>query len=278
MVEDDNMFDPEMDFPTHILTEIGSKRLPGLNKVDESFKNLKQSKDKQSDAKLIIALQKILSDIFNTKCEVYIEYVGPGSNNCGIMPYYKRGGDLVKSEDSINLGNIEKLNILVGKDFIHRFEPRELTAVIMHEIGHVVNHGSFALNALRKVAYRSSIVLSTLNSIPIVNAFALPMLIITSRTFYFTNHIGEYDADALATEYGYGDEMIHILRKFGKRREKFKENASLLTKISLFKSTILGHSHPTPEQRISKIATEMKTNYAKLYKSKKIQQLLAQYT
>ena len=267
-------------FGTSILTEIGHHRLDGLEHLDELFKEIKRTETQVASAKVGHKIAQQISKLVNVPVEVDVHFLGSFVDNCGILPKLKNANpkNPVKSFDKIDLSPlVSKLYIAIGREFINAYQPRELTAVILHEIGHIIHYVDDQWSLSRITAYKMKAMLDGLNTIPFINLIALPLLIVTSRTLAYTNHIGEYNADRTAVEYGYGDEMVYLMNSINKQSKDNKPNTKVWVRIALLRDMVLGSSHPTIDDRIKKMLELIKTQYADEYKSKKLKIILDEY-
>ena len=260
-----------------ILFEVGKAPLPGLDQLDLYFKDLKESKNHVEAERVKRRIEKQMELIFGPPFEIDLHWIGELSYNCAVIPILKTIGEIEKTEDSIKLGNVRKVYIVLGMLLVDDLTPRQLTAVFLHEIGHIVNHISNTLKTVSSFMGKLHPVLETLNLIPVLNAVILPLYIITSRTLSFSSHMGEYHADKFAVEYGYGDELISVMHKWNK--ESVKEESELTFSRMLYniKNFILGTSHPDYKDRIKKMISEIKEAYANKYHMKKLGKILDEY-
>jgi hypothetical protein len=259
----------------NLLLEVGTNALIGLSDVDKLFLELKESKSNYS--KIIIKLEKKLEEIFGCKFIIEIARSSLWSDNCGIMPIFKKTGVITKKEDLVKLGNIKNLNIILGEKVIKLATPRELTALFLHEIGHIVNHIGKFFSIIQKSAAITKMILFMIN-LYIGSLYLIPLTIILTRTLFWTLHMGEYNADKFVAEYGYGDEFITLSHKFEKSRTIKSENTIVRTILYIY-NFIFGSTHPTNKDRINKVAEIMKNDYADKYKlDKKTKKILDNYT
>jgi len=154
--------------------------------------------------------------------------------------------------------------------------PRELTALFLHEIGHVVNHIGEFVSIIQKSAYLSKMILLAINLF-IGSLYLLPLTLVITRTLFWTLHIGEYNADKFAVEYGYGTEFISLMHKFEKNIKVESESTIVQFLVKIY-HYIFGNTHPSNKDRIRKIANIIKDEYSDKYKlNKKTKKLLDQY-
>lgn len=266
-----------------IITEIGTAPLPGLDKIDELFKQLKRCKTNIQRLNVLVKLEDQLRKLFGTEFNIEIRHVGVYSDNFIVIPELKQVGKLTNTKDIVKLGHIKKLNFVIGILLINEATPRELTSILLHEIGHVTAHISNSIALLYKVLTPINSIISIFSKIPILGIALFPILIITSRTLNWTSHFSEYDADKFAVKYGYGDELIKVIHRWEKheKNQKIFSNRTFSEKlelcVDLLKDFFLGDTHPDYKSRVKSIAIEIKKNYLKEYKSKTLQRVLDSY-
>ncbi len=254
-----------------VLLEIGTNRLQGLQQVDLIFKQLKACKDKLDIAKLNKKLEIYLSKLLSCKVEIYTDYLGSGAFNFCVIPIYKFG-KINKNKKKIELGNIERLHLVYGKELLDELNPREITAILLHEIGHIVNHLTGGLKVLNEISELSTKFITLLSKIPIIGQSVFGILFLVGRSLYFTQHMSEYNADKLAVEYGYGDELIHAFKIF--KNKEIESHGKFLRTLYIIRDFIYGSTHPNSERRIKKIITMIKNEYANEYKNSRIKEIL----
>ena len=265
-----------------IITEIGKHVLPGLNKLDDAFKELKVGKNSADRGKTLVKLEKQLERIFGTLFSLELEYIGPFSDNFVVIPVFKKSGKLETKEDYVKLGIVKKMNIIIGMEMIRESRPRELTAVMLHEIGHVAGHISASVDKIYRIIKPINNITNIASRLPIIGMVVLPITILTSRTLNWTSHVHEYNADKFAVKYGYGDELSSIIHRWSLLKKKNEQSSkTLLQKLSIITSFInkkvMGTTHPKNPDRIKSIVEEMKKNYVGKYKSKRLQTILKHY-
>jgi len=258
----------------NLLLEVGTNALPGLSNIDALFYKLKNTHDY---SKNIEKIEKEFQKIFGCQFVIDIARSSLWVDNCGIIPTFKKTGEIIKKEDLVKLGSVKKVNIILGEKIISIATPRELTALFLHEIGHLVNHIGMFVSVVQKSMLLTKFILFVVNLF-IGAIYLIPIMIIVTRTLFWTSHVGEYNADKFVVEYGYGDEFISLFHKFEKHFTVDSETTIVKVLIRIY-SFIVGSTHPKNEERIRKIADIMKNEYSDKYKlNKKIKKILDQYS
>ncbi len=174
---------------------------------------------------------------------------------------------------SINAFMVGDHRLFVTVPLMQMLDEREIISVLLHEWGH------FKGGHVGKLSFTENII-----SIPLISAmsalmiqFGLPTIIITSLFFkWFGRKISrntvnvilgrryEYYADSYAAKYGYGQDLIHALRKIDEYfrdiicKDLSEEECQLtMSQGSLF------DEHPSLKRRISNI---LKTKIVKMNK------------
>jgi len=264
-------------FYFQLISEISTTLSPSyLIKIDQIFNTLKNSnfthkQIKQAEQNLSLNLSKILNTkvIFTHRlCKnamVLFNYNFLSSNS--LSP---KG--LLKDQDKLLYVN--DIQMYFDLNFFLNdldFTPQELTAIILHEIGHLVLHNQFSIrffNSFMQVYNNFGPLLNFFTLL--INIFknslsffilSLFLMFIHSRTLSFFDHLQEYNCDKFAIKYGYGDEIISALSKVNQIKLN-KINSSLLEKTKRILIKIFNlNSHPEYEDRILTVAKDLKENY-----------------
>ncbi len=259
----------------NLLLERGTNILPGLTDIDRLFGQLKQDPD---DAAIKNKLESELQNIFGVQFIIEIVKSGELSDNFAVLPIMKvssKSNNQI-TETTVKLFDFDLVYLFIGVDLLKISKPKQITAILLHEIGHVIEHSStiqtFLMSMLHKINYASNL----LSRIPIINFVFFPLLIITSRTLTFTNHAYEYGADKFAVKYGYGDEIAQWCLDHLKHNSKNKTTNN--TSLFKFIESIFDYStHPTFNNRLIEVTNEIKQTYSKHYNNKKIDAILNKY-
>jgi hypothetical protein len=242
-----------------------------LDIIDNLHKELLLSLSKSDYEKqqVLSKLDKTLSKIFSTKFKCYLDDRDL-KNTAGTIPELKEGKDLepILQEGKIQLTNVAIMHIIYGIEFVKLLTPTELTAVLLHEIGHVC----YDLKGIWKFLNTVS---SHITPILVVIPFYLIIQSLASLAYTFTSYQKEYLADSFAVDYGYGDELISALYKFNKNI-KSPPVTKPVPFITRFKNFLvwffnIGHrQHPETRDRICKMIKQMEEKYNDDYNVKSI--------
>ena len=157
----------------NLLLEVGSNVLPGLSNIDSLFYKLKTT---NNYSKCISQLEKEFQKIFGCVFIIDIARSSLWIDNCGIIPTFKKTGEITKKEDLVKLGSIKKLNIILGEKIIDIATPRELTAIFLHEIGHLVNHIGAFVSVVQQSMFFTKLILFIVNLFEICTFFVCFLL------------------------------------------------------------------------------------------------------
>ena len=197
---------------------------------------------------------------------VNTKHLGPYSYNFAVLPIYKKKitEKNVTEIDNIKLFEIEKVKLIIGFKLIEQLKPREVTSILLHEIGHIVAHISESTQQFIKILKPIHSILKTTSVIPILHIISLPLFLIVSRSLFFTSHMEEYNADKFAVECGYGSEMRTVLILF-KNATDNKQTLSFSEIMKKIHNLFVGSSHPDFKDRIDEISNVLKTGFEKQY-------------
>jgi Zn-dependent protease with chaperone function len=179
---------------------------------------------------------------------------------------------------------IKKIYIIIGVEAMHVWTPRELTAIMLHELGHVFIHTAnlpgIIIGIVKKIVAASiptriaaGAVLQYLgyltgSLISISTFFSIGVLLFfVSHSLTFLEHRTEYKADQFAAKYGYGDEMIKALYKIHHIEVKKIEQTPWYKKIlkALWEFFIYAPDHPPSSKRIERLSDDIEESYKQMY-------------
>lgn len=265
------------------INEVGTRNVKGLKEIDDYFANLRKTNSQRQAVIFKEKLEKHLEKTFGPEFFIDLQYVGPHSVNCGIIPVLTSRKDAKKDifeNNKIKIFSVKKVHIILGMILLKNVieTPEQMTAIILHEIGHLTQCFKKEYDALIKKNMLLQF-FETLNLFPIINTLIVIPYILTSRSLFFTQHVREYDADKFATRYGYGDELAEMLKNVELRNKEYyrRRRFTLPQILNTIKEMIMSKSHPSFEDRIKKISNDIKNEYADNYKdSDKIKKILDQ--
>jgi hypothetical protein len=236
-----------------------------LNNLDNLFHNIKLNYSTNYIKKTIPKIQKELSlitgikniKLINLKKQetvfIYPEYNFDKltKNNKGLM------------DESFN--HVERIILAINFDLLFvkaLLTPQEMTAIILHELGHLIQHRSkfsmYIFNKLRQI----KLLINKVAYFPTLYF----IMYIYSRPLSFFEHKQEYNCDKFAIKYGYGDELASAFVKFNPALFRNDKSRSRWAKIKeLFKTIFNISPHPSDERRICQLMNGMKTEYMKDY-------------
>lgn len=270
-----------------LIFEASQFRSEILKDIDQDFTLIKKDKKALAAKKELIKNIKEFSGVKNVIITFKKDYL-----NASIIPIYNQqfSLDLLNNfKDYENSGNIKslevaeepakyikKLYIIFGNELIDSFSPRELTAILLHELGHSFTYTSNIPRILLALFQKGVGVVGMLFRVPVLwlfNLVTLPMYVVSSlivitiaRSLTFLEHKGEYRADQFAAKYGYADEIIKVLYKFHNKEEIVKAKEAWWEKIWVFIKELFSPSaHPNNSSRIEEVNDQMITEYKKLY-------------
>ena len=258
-----------------------------LKQIDQNFAQIqKDSKDlaaKKAITKNIKEFTGVKDVIFNIK---------PGYSNAAVIPIYNQvvSADLLnvfknyEATDeirSLNAANepstyIKKIYVIIGSNLISEFSPRELTAIVLHELGHCFTYTANLPRILLALFQKGIGVAGIVLRVPILwlfNLISLPAYLISAlivitivRSLTFLEHKGEFKVDQFPAKYGYATEMVKVLYKIRNWEADREADQNWLQKVWGFIEGLFSpSSHPNSSSRIREINEEMTTRYKKMY-------------
>lgn len=264
-----------------LICERGSNTLPGLSDIDALFLELHNGNTQQQRS-ILTKLESKLTQIFGTPFIIEIHTYGEFSDNFAVLPILKpkkKMKDNILTDTSITLNKFDVIYLFIGQEVLVASQPSELTAILLHEIGHLIEHVSMVQKVLISNLTKFNYISDVLSRIPIINILFLPLFIITTRTLSFKNHAYEYHADRFAVRYGYGDELANWCNKHLKsnKKQSTPKSSVILNITRRIDSIFDAATHPSFKKRIWELVKEMKTTYPKQYNSKQIKSILDKY-
>ena len=203
---------------------------------------------------------------------------------------FKRGKMIIRNKTLPALMSVDEsadaidiVYIFIGKPMMKALTPKELVAVVLHELGHVYSTTSsipgnillFLKTVLLKpIQINSSVSDWIFSKIVFLYTMIVSVLI---HGITFTQHIGEYQADNFALRYGYGDELVLALNKFYKIEKVNKKNIAtskifikkiidaFLRIFTTSKDETSESPHPDTKTRIEKLESQIFGEYKKTY-------------
>ena len=201
--------------------------------VEECFRNIQQEKEVDKNIRLI---QSAIKREFNISLEIHVldnkkQFFGmcvyPSMNEIELltMAMMANGDNQIKFKDIENIHRdmMEKSTLIVEVDSLLLYDHNlnatsgEITAILLHEVGHIVASNSIVNRMRRAREYMAAKfdhgVRSLMKKIPVINhMFSLVSLQIFSHQLNI-QLVKEKEADELARKEGYGEELISILNK-----------------------------------------------------------------
>jgi hypothetical protein len=258
--------------------EVSRSRPPELKRIDALFDQIRREKlGSSARLNLLRQLGKEISIftgvkkvIVGTKKDYFNAMVITNYNNLLPELFKKK----ITPEESYKY--IKSFYVIYGDKMYDQFPSRQLTAILLHEIGHIYQHTSTLGQVLPKLANKSSKITQILASIITLGSggatasITVPLWAATfalSRTLTFGDHARELDADDFAAKYGYADEMAKAFYKFNKLSGRTERQPNTwLGKVGKFIGKFFTFStHPSDPDRICGLIEKMKTEYKKQY-------------
>jgi Zn-dependent protease with chaperone function len=208
-------------------------------------------------------LQTLISEFTGISRIIFTVKNRANDITAGMFPVYK--SDFI-SDTKISFENahryIDRVYIIFGKDTLKKFHHRELTAILLHEIGHIYQHTtnlSFRFSRIfSDASFITTPILIFLRATKII-----PFLFIVSRSVFMRDHAIENAADDFATKHGYGEESIRIMSMLGAKR---LDEPMLIEKVlDVLKNIVLPTRHPSYKTRICKTIDAMIKEYSNMY-------------
>jgi hypothetical protein len=165
---------------------------------------------------------------------------------------------------------IDKVYFVVGSYVIDTLSQKELTAILLHELGHVDEHTSTLMAMMSSIVGEYSQHGTTISLIIPFIWLLLPVFILTSHVARLYDRLEEYKSDNYATINGYGEEMAKALYKLKQIDDKQSlsknKNMGILDKVKRFIMNFLyPPEFPSDKKRICRTINSMLDDYKKQY-------------
>lgn len=137
--------------------------------------------------------------------------------------------------------------------------PRELTSLVLHEVGHVVNDSAPIANARK---YLDEYLATNKETLPIgdsyhykeILAFALTDFVSKQHSLFYTNDVDEILADDFVRAYGYGPDLESAMSRILANYKNLYTGNPNVDKFSVFMWTLNTYKH-LGKRRIGAIRT-----------------------
>lgn len=270
-----------------LIFEVSKFRSEILKEIDQDFAQLKVDKKNSAARKTLVENIKKFSGIKHVILSLKKDYM-----NAAVIPIYNQtismdlvnvfkdyeAGENIKTLNVVEEPStyIKKIYIIFGNELIDKFSARELTAILLHELGHSFTHTANLPRILLSLVTKGVGIIGSVLKTPILlifNWLTIPAYLISSlivitivRSLTFLEHKGEYRADQFPAKYGYGDEIIKVLYKIHNAEVEKESKESWLAKVWNFIEWLyMPSSHPNSSKRIEEVNEQMLSHYKKLY-------------
>jgi Zn-dependent protease with chaperone function len=242
----------------------------GLSDFDEIHGTLKRKLEKgDSINSLISKYAGIAKKTF--KIPVYLEIDNTSEKQASTYFSIRVNQDFDKVDksdfdiDLLKAYDIKDVKLVLTTGLIKLYSPRELTAVLLHEIGHIHDHvksTSVVLNSyIRRMSRfigKTAVILSFLTG-------CIPIIYIISRYAVVGARKTEYKSDEFCVRQGYGEELYSAISKIDDIRKPKSQNI-LKRILSVFTDVLFSRSeHPDASKRLKHISNVMLKNYENDY-------------
>jgi Zn-dependent protease with chaperone function len=265
-------------YTPQILFEVAIKRSPVLKHVDKLFREIKANpKDKtlwRQMEKKIQEFSGIKKVYFTVQASLFNAWVFPvyKDNLPSLFDEIERKPSKEQAEETAKYIKYAVINF--GDLLIDEFSARELTGILLHELGHVYQHTANYSHLLgRKLFHYSRKLVSgaglAMGVASLSNPAFLPLLLASfalSRSLTYHDHARELNADGYAAKYGYAEEIASAHLKDIRRIDKYKSKMSWMKRIwTHIKLFILPSTHPSDKDRVCNMIEKMKNEHKKTY-------------
>lgn len=267
----------EIEYP---IFEVSRSRPQELKDIERLFDQIRRLKFGSREriilvkdlAKSISIFTKIKKVVVSTKKNYFNATVMADYNNLLPELFKKK----IKPEEANRY--IKGFYLVIGDQMYNKLQAKELTAILLHEIGHLYQHTALLGLAAPKIVKSLSLTASWLSTFTTLASggttapITIPLSMATyalSRTLTFGEHMNELDADDYAAKHGYGDEIAKAFYKFNKIKTGGsieRQPKSWLGRIYKFiKKSFDVSTHPSDPDRICSVINSMKKDYVKQY-------------
>lgn len=279
------------------LFEVANNVRPEIKLIHKTFSEIKERN--KYNALDIISLTSCLERIF--KCKFNIEFI-PNEWNAYVLPFYesKNKEITIDNKTPVEISSIMKtaseINIWFGIPFLKDFTSGELTAILLHELGHVYIDSTTKIYMIAQaidtffisiLEFISSI-LGAINLVtlasggdrlikPVFSASLCVLIYALKLPCRICSRKNEKLADNYAVKMGYGDELISAFMKLDKETSK---DIGFFTKLKRFVISFLFlNTHPNTKDRVNTILKDIEKDYSDKYPnvSKNIEKVFEKY-
>lgn len=252
-----------------LIFEKSLRTKPVFDNIDDCFKKIKQDfNNKKYQDELVKYIQRItrINKInFRILPNQYSAFSLPIYDNIVSASLNPKNNKLLrrtvqnknKLEESGKF--IKELTLEFGTILLNKLTPQQCTAVLLHELGHVLKH----VSAMEHVWVR---LIKAISFIGLMSIFISPKLFLASlllfRSTSIFEHLREYNSDAFAAKYGYGEEMLQVLEILKKDEIKISKTENFIKDV---KELLIGSTHPKDEKRQCYVIKQMMNRYKKMY-------------
>jgi len=251
------------------LFEVISSRNPILKKIDNDYDEIKS---KQSRAMSVKNLSHHITQF--TKIPFVSVKIKSNSWTYSVFPIYNKNMPSIfkdKTKQTDTHKYVNKIYIVIGDNIINVMTSKELTALTLHELGHVEEHTSLLTAIISSVVGRFGDKLTTMGFVlPVIGMPLMAVGAITSYSARFFDRLEEYKSDNFATKNGYGEEMTRVLYKMKKIEHKKKlHKIKKMGKMEKFQKFLMKmfypSEYPSDKKRVCALINKMMNDYKKQY-------------
>ena len=251
-------------------------------KLERDLAKLKEFSSRKEKDDFLPLIEKDLKKYFNTEVLIDIIYTGDDVYNCLVMCYPQLPKDLQEEFPKRN-PNLNFLHIYIGNKLLQLLEPREIISVLLHEFQHwFYNYNTnlpllnWIIKKIRVLGSLGYIVFGTFTLITI--PIFIFLLLITATTSSLLSHNIEHGCDEHAVELGYGADLYSAFRKLNNLQKRKNKNNNRIKQIfEIIIKYLFGSSHPSFDERLKTISTQLKEKYKDVYNTPKQKNLIEKY-